>query len=149
MKKIGTILLVIFILSFLIVSICSADYGFSSLSDENLLNAQEELNNALLDRGLLKRLRLPAGVYIVGEDLPEGKYVLSPANYPEKYYPRVTVFRNKSDYSSYTAGSYNDISVTDEILPDDGSCMVTLEKGYVLVLSNVNYYMEKYNFSSF
>lgn len=122
-----------------------AEVGFSKMTDEELISAQEELQNELLNRGLIKKVTLPAGLYEAGVDIPVGKYIVTAATVNQAKYPCVSVYKDKKDASSLF--SLNTLS--EQVLADYGSCMVTLEEGQVLKLESVSFTVEKYNIASF
>ncbi len=51
--------------------------NFSSYSDEELLLIRAQLNKEFIDRKIAKKAIVPPGTYIIGVDLPEGRYVVT------------------------------------------------------------------------
>ena len=71
-----------------------ADGDFSSMSDEELLCVQTELNAEITKRGLIKQIELPPGIYEAGVDIPVGKYVVTAIKESSGIAPIVRVFKN-------------------------------------------------------
>lgn len=53
----------------------TASINVSTLSDREVLELLDQLNHELVSRGIEKTAVLPKGTYLVGEDLPAGRYV--------------------------------------------------------------------------
>lgn len=136
-KSISFIICICMILSFTLVY---AEVGFANMTDEELLLAQEELTDEIMKRGLVKKATLPAGYYVGGVDIPAGKYIVTATTTSEKQYPSVHVYKDMKDATNL----FSLTGLTDQILADYGSCMVTLEEGQVLHLEAVTYTIEKY-----
>lgn len=133
---IALVLSVCVLLSF---SLVYAEVGFGNMTDDELLLAQEELQNELLSRGLIKKTTMPPGVYEVGVDIPAGKYIFTAATVNPSMLPAISLYKNKTDTSS----------IVWQILEDYGSYMVTLEEGQILKLDSVSFTLEKYFLPSF
>lgn len=74
MKKILCSLLVIL---FLIPVFASAEVDVKALSTEELLALRVSIIDELMARGEMKSAKVPAGEYIVGEDIPAGSYSIT------------------------------------------------------------------------
>lgn len=73
MKKIFAFALALVILS-LNVFACADGTDLQSLSDQELLTLYEEVRTEMSRRGIISARALPAGKYIVGEDILPGTY---------------------------------------------------------------------------
>ena len=148
MKKVLSIVLLFVFLSAYAFP-CNAEIGFSGMTDDELLEAQEELKTELLTRGLIKTITLPAGLYEVGTDIPHGKYIITAATPNIGIMPIVRVFADKETANSQGYQLVAHDAIIDEILPDLGSCMVDLQDGYVLCLRSVSFSIQKYSLPAF
>ena len=145
-------LLSLFLLLTILLSTAFAESVFSNMTDEELIQAQQDLNEEIMKRGLLKKVKIPSGVYEVGVDIPAGKYVLSAADKVSIYgdLPTIHVFDSKYGYLNR-----NDASIRKyhrllcETVQEKSSCMVTLEDGYYLYLLLSAFYIEPFNISVF
>ncbi len=124
-------------------SLSYAEIGFDKMTDEELILAQEELQNEIIARGLVKKATIPPGLYEVGVDIPVGKYVLTAVTVNPSKRPVITVYEGKVETYSYFD------SIMWDILEDNGSCMVSLEDGQILHLESVSFTIEKYSLPSF
>ena len=122
-----------------------AEVGFSQMTDEELLQAQEELQKEIVDRGLLKKITLPSGLFVAGVDIPAGKYIVTAATVNPARYAYIAIYKDMESASSILSSIS---TIFEQILPDYGSCMITLEEGQVLMLESVNFTIEKYNIAS-
>jgi len=79
MKRMLALLLAVMMLSGLSAAGSAESYDLSELSDNALVKLYELLQQEMKSRGLLgaKSYDLPAGKYIVGEDILPGKYTLT------------------------------------------------------------------------
>ena len=73
MKKIFLILFLLFILP----SMAYADVDLSALTFSELLELKSSINKEIVMREEYIQATVPAGSYIVGEDIPSGSYSLS------------------------------------------------------------------------
>lgn len=73
MKRIAFPLLAIAIL---IPCIALASYALSDMSIDELVTLRSEINAELMERGYEKEVTIPAGTYIIGEDIPAGAYTI-------------------------------------------------------------------------
>lgn len=126
----------------LVVSSCNAfaDFGFSAMTDEEIASAQDELQKVILERGLVKKITVPSGLYETGVDIPAGKYIITATSISDRNYPQVSVFNSKKDATALLS-----LGIIEEVLADYGSIMVTLEEGQFLKLESVNYTIEKFS----
>ena len=144
MKKYNILITVILLLILLLsaINVSAETLDFSTLSDEELIDIQNNLNNEILKRGL-KKAKLPSGLYEAGVDVPAGTYVVTAITQNERYYPLIRIYK---DINSATA--LLGIPIFQEVLTHYGECKVTLEEGYVLKLENVTYSIERFNMLS-
>ena len=139
MKK--SILFFVCICLFFSFTSVRAEVGFDKMTDEELLLAQEELKNEIMKRGLVKKATLPAGYYEAGVDIPAGKYIVTAVTTHANRYPSICIYKDKKDAASLLSLSI----ISEQVLADYGSCMITLEEGQVLKLEAVTYTIEKYS----
>jgi len=73
--------LVILVLVFLVVSSAAAeDIDLSGLSFDQLIQLQSRINMELMQRDEWQEVTVPIGVYLVGKDIPAGKWSVSTTN---------------------------------------------------------------------
>jgi len=68
------------------VAFASGIIDFSVYTDEELIAIVAELNTELVARGIEKTATITPGSYLVGRDIPAGKYVLTNENADATYY---------------------------------------------------------------
>ena len=107
MKRFLCFLLVV---SLFLPGIAMADVDVKSLPTEELISLKLAIVQELMDRGEMKSATVPAGEYIVGEDIPAGSYSISTEQV------LVTIVINDYD------GLYM-------ISPDTGVGKITLKEG--------------------
>lgn len=73
MKKLFAFVLAVTILSLNVIA-CADGPDLQSLSDRELLTLYEDVRNEMSRRGIISARALPAGKYIVGEDILPGSY---------------------------------------------------------------------------
>lgn len=95
MKKLITILVIALLL--IAVQSAVADTGLSSMTTEELIALKLNILNELMDRGELKEIVVPSGVYVVGEHIPAGEYSVTIAE--GSFMAMVTV----NEYEQYYA----------------------------------------------
>lgn len=65
----------------LLVLVCSVAYAeignLKDMTTDELIALRTSIEQELIERGETKVLKVPAGTYIVGEDIPAGKYSIS------------------------------------------------------------------------
>lgn len=76
MKKIAALLLALILCLGSLPAF--ADVDLSAYTQEELLALRDKINEELLKRGIEKKVEVPQGRYIVGEDIPAGTYTLKP-----------------------------------------------------------------------
>ena len=114
MRRIICMLLAVFLF---LPAISCAEIDIKSLSTDELLELKASILQELMDRGEIKSATVPAGKYVVGEDIPEGKYSMSTDQL------LVTVVINE----------YDDMYV---ISPDNGIGKLTLKAGDTLQVTS-------------
>ena len=136
---------------FILVLTCSisalADIpDFSQLTDEELLTAQSLMNEEIIIRGILKKIKIPAGHYKAGEDIPCGKYVLTTEDDVGLINAvQLVVFDDENGFASRSRKH----ALVIEQFYSPNSCTVELKKGNVLYLENGSFYIERFNLSFF
>ena len=75
MKKL--LLIGFIVLALFIFSTCSAEIDLSAFSNDELLVLESNIEAEKTRRGLSDSIQIPGGVYLIGEDLPEGCYYLA------------------------------------------------------------------------
>ena len=75
MKKIIALLLLVSVL-LLFGSAYAED--LSKLDDEQLIALSVAVNSEIIQRNLNKKVKVPTGTYIVGQDIPAGDYTIRP-----------------------------------------------------------------------
>lgn len=73
-KRIMTLLI---IFTVVICSSSLAEVDVKSLSTDELISMRLAIVQELIDRGEMKSAKVPAGEYIVGEDIPAGSYSIT------------------------------------------------------------------------
>ncbi len=79
MKKTLTILLAFLIMSFSAIDVQASSMNWSDMTDQQLQQAYQEIRNEASRRGLVlaESLTLSEGLYIVGQDIEAGDYVIT------------------------------------------------------------------------
>lgn len=93
MKKIISAFLVLTCLCFSIVVVHSEPFDLSELSDEEIVELFSQVQNELVERNIQKSATMSEGFYIVGEDMPAGKYIFT-CTCSAKYGAYLYVFEN-------------------------------------------------------
>ena len=91
-------LVALFVLSMALPTSCSADTSFdiSKYTDNELAEIYSAISSKLFDC-----IVVPQGIYVVGEDLPAGRYaILQNGDLPgdDPQYSHVAIFSNMDDY---------------------------------------------------
>lgn len=74
MKKV----IAIFVLLLIVCSVAYAEtVNLKGMTTDELIVLKTAIEQELIDRGEAKSIKVPAGTYIVGEDIPDGKYSIS------------------------------------------------------------------------
>ena len=124
MKKLVALLLVLGMM----LSACVAyaiNIDLSKYSDAELVELVGLLNQALIDRKIVKKATLSAGEYIVGEDIPVGKYTMTALDASSFMGTSVYIYK---DNSNTTLGNTKEL----EYLDQGQQLIVNLEKGNVV-----------------
>lgn len=82
MKRLCFILLLLVF----VINTCSAlqnDIELSNYSDKEVIDLLHIVNQELVDRKLVKKAIVPKGTYVVGDDIPAGKYIVSITKEPD------------------------------------------------------------------
>ncbi len=148
MKRIISLLLLIVILTCSFSAMADVP-DFSKLTDDELLEAQSLMNAEILKRGILKKVKIPAGHYEVGVDIPAGKYILTTED-DIGMFNQVQILMYDSEYWFENRNTSNkQHRLMNEVFSSAGSCSVDLKDGYILYLVNGSFYIEKFNLSLF
>lgn len=73
-----------------------ADVDLSAYTHEELIALRDLINQELLKRGIEKEVEVPVGIYIVGEDIPEGTYSIYTSS--SDWFSSFHVYDNNGDY---------------------------------------------------
>ena len=133
MKK---MLLLVLIFSIMVCSIPTAlALDFSMYSDEELLSIIQELNSELIARGIEKTAEIIPGSYLVGRDIPAGKYVLTNLADDTAYY--LIYQDNLQNYKDSEALDRGNIYAKNEtyIVLEDGQVLSTRHQTLNLTIS--------------
>ena len=97
MKKI----LSAFVVFILILSISASVFAIdlSGMSYNELMDLRTQVNNALMNSGNLKEVKVPQGVYEIGKDIPAGKWYIKDEN--EDRYASIFTYES-ADMVSYS-----------------------------------------------
>ena len=122
MKRILTIILTITLLT-MAVAFADSLIDLSKYSDAQLKEILLLVNQEMVNRKIVKQAKIPAGQYIVGTDIPAGKYEITEQKASSIFGPLIEVYSNgKSDFSNMIV--YN--------LMDPGDTMIVeLKNGYL------------------
>ncbi len=122
----------------LIGSAALAEIDLSGLSYDELLELREQVNLAIWNSESWHEIEVPAGVYIIGEDIPAGRYDLS---YVGPYNALVALYKDKDKYMEH----HIVLAILNESLNDDQHLTITLDDGEYLELSGAeNIYIFKH-----
>ena len=78
MKKI--LALVIILLSLFTVSFAESSFNLSGLSYDKLVALKDQINLAMWNSAEWQEIEVPHGVYVIGEDIPAGKWTIKAAD---------------------------------------------------------------------
>ena len=130
MKRIFVIILV------LAIAMCNAasavDFEFDKYTDEEIVELAKLLNQEMLNRKIVKQVKVPAGMYVVGKDIPSEKYICK--RNPDGIGSSIEIY-DGIDMQNYLGGQV--------LLDEDYDWVVELKDGYVLVAS-FSFYLEKF-----
>lgn len=96
----------------------------SQYSDDEIVALYGMVNQEIVSRKLKKSAKVPSGTYIVGEDIPAGKYLLE--RLTDTSFTYLYIFADRSQ----------ELKIVSESLYDDETCVITLEEGNVLQLAS-------------
>lgn len=100
----------------------------SNLSDEELVSLNKAIIEKLIDSGYLKEVTVPAGVYIVGTDIPAGSYMVK--NTDKGSWP--------DNVNIYTDGKVEPYGYDmHSILSEGESAKIELKDGYAIELETM------------
>ncbi len=77
-RRFGLTLVVFLLLVSMFITTAQAateTIDLSQLSDEEIVSLMDQVNNEIVRRGIEKTAKLSKGTYIVGVDIPAGKYI--------------------------------------------------------------------------
>lgn len=101
MKKLLVALLVV---AMMISTAMAEGIDLSGLSYEDLLELRQQVDAAIWASDGWQEVKVPAGVYVIGEDIPSGRWSVTPSDRLSTF----TLFPTKADYTEQT---YNYISL--------------------------------------
>lgn len=78
MKK--TIALVLVLLSLVSISFAESDFDLSGLTYNELVALKDQINLAMWQSEEWQEVEVPQGVYIIGDDIPAGKWTIKAAD---------------------------------------------------------------------
>lgn len=120
MKKLFALILVVCMTA----SFAAAETDLSSMSFSNLLALQKEIVAEIMSRPEWKEVTVPAGTWIVGQDIPAGSYCMKPAG---KGKVNITVWKKAvHDYSN------NGLIYNELISQDSPYGKMTLQDGQII-----------------
>lgn len=76
MKKIACILLAMALMICLVLPVCAEEIDLSALTWEELLDLKARITMEQLTRDEWQEVEVPQGVWVVGEDIPAGKWTV-------------------------------------------------------------------------
>ena len=122
MKKALVILLV------LMVCVCAyaESIDLSGMSYDELLDLRQAVEMAIWNSDGWQEVEVPAGIYVIGEDIPEGRWTVK----PNGSLSSITVYPDKSDYTDRT---YDYIAM--EMIQKDESFNLEVNSGNCLEIS--------------
>ena len=98
MKKLITLILILFVTLPAQYASGEADHGFSQYSDEQIFTLNQIIQNELFTRGAAKKgVLVPTGEYMIGTDIPEGVYNIQFAD--DSYDGFLEVFEGGTDFT--------------------------------------------------
>lgn len=120
----------------------TVDFSFiKDYSDEELLALRSEIDNEILSRDMPTSAELIPAEYLIGEDIPAGKYSLAFVENPEgRKFINYYIFDSKDDWDGWdTSAATTASSVDTKNAPD----VVKLNEGQVLVFFEGTIKIEK------
>lgn len=76
MKKLLSMVLALILAGFLVLTACAESVDLSALTWEELLELKARITLEQLTRDEWQEVEVPQGVYVVGEDIPAGKWTV-------------------------------------------------------------------------
>lgn len=141
MKKALALTLILLIVA---IPVFAEGWDFASMTTDELIELRNSIMDELRSRiGSLDSVHVPAGTYVVGEDIDPGKYVFF---WTKEYEDRsaISVYADQEDLESYNQSTYTTIrKVGEEIqielidgayLQIDGSNGVDIRKAEKIVV---------------
>lgn len=116
--------------SLFLISVALADIPDTSvLTDDEIIELLNKINEELVSRGIAKSANLPAGKYIGGKDLPAGAYIIT-CKTDDSHHGIVWVSAEADDLNNqYPSILYEHVSFSSE-----EQFRVTIEEGGILNL---------------
>lgn len=108
----------------LVAAVAYAEVSLSSMSYEELIELNHQLTAEIMSRPEWKEVTVPSGIWVVGEDIPEGTYSI------KAEFAGVTVWRKAKDDYSDEGLFYSGI-----VQEDKSYGKIKLDKGMVVELS--------------
>lgn len=122
MKKV----LAIVLLLTLCIFASAESIDLSGMSYDELLELRQAVELAIWNSDGWQEVEVPAGIYVIGEDIPEGRWTVK----PNGSLSSITVYPNKSDYTDQT---YDYIAM--EMIQKDESFNLEVNSGNCLEIS--------------
>lgn len=122
MKKV----LAIVLLLTLCIFASAESIDLSGMSYDELLELRQAVELAIWNSDGWQEVDVPAGIYVIGEDIPEGRWTVK----PNGSLSSITVYPNKSDYTDQT---YDYIAM--EMIQKDESFNLEVNSGNCLEIS--------------
>ena len=120
MKKLLTVLIVLALLG---AAALAEQIDLSGMSYEDLLALRQQVDAAIWASDGWQEVEVPAGVYTIGEDIPAGRWSVSPTG----VVAAITLYPDKSDYTGQT---YN--ILTTAAIMEGESCNLDASEGNCL-----------------
>ena len=124
MKKLVCALLI----ALFVTAAAYAETGLEEYSFDELMQIRNLLNAEIMSRPEWKEVTVPAGTWVVGQDIPEGVYCI---NNNTKQYVNFTVWRKEKDNYSNNGLVYNEL-----IKGGDSFGRIELKTGWIFVSGN-------------
>ena len=100
------------------------DIDLSNYSDDEIVALYEMVGQEIVSRKLGRSAKVPSGTYIVGVDIPAGKYKVE------------RLHDDSYDYIEIYTDQTKELKLTYESMWNDESCVISVEEGNALVLSS-------------
>lgn len=119
----------------LLCSTALAEIDLSGMSFEELLDLRNAVDKAIWASDGWQEVEVPAGAYVIGEDIPAGKWNIS----AKGIIGTMTLYPDKSDYDNQT---YNFITM--QMLQQDDTYNLTVSEGQCVVLDSSTFIFKPY-----